>query len=269
MVAIVCALAGEASPLSRHLNLRRCQKPTPFPLFQSQDFRLVVSGVGKVRSAAATAYLLSLGPSETVLNIGLAAAPGEIPIGEALLIHKVTDRATGGVFYPDVLVRHGFREAPLTTADRPQTTPWATPVDMEASGFCQAAAHFVSSAQTGLVKVVSDHFEAHTDHRIDRLLHPHLDGITELARQMQQLVGELAPGLEEPLQHLLEDLSVRIGFTVTQSRDLEKFVLYRELVEPGSASQILTAYLDSRAESKTDVRNLYHQLSNSLLPTEL
>ena len=67
------ALKAEAGPLIDFYRLNQVHA-TPFPTFENQNHRLVISGIGRIRCSAATGYLLGLLPSkiEGLINLGIA-----------------------------------------------------------------------------------------------------------------------------------------------------------------------------------------------------
>ena len=82
----VIALQAEALPLIKSLKLTKRTGKTPFPVFESHYHRLVISGIGEIRSAAATGYLLGLFTTqpEAIINLGLAGH-GSLKKGISLL----------------------------------------------------------------------------------------------------------------------------------------------------------------------------------------
>ncbi|RMH68787.1 MAG: hypothetical protein D6675_14855 [Gemmatimonadetes bacterium] len=167
MIQIVCALHCEAKPLIELLELKKDHTSAKFDLFQSNDVQLIISGVGKLRSAIATTFLIQR-TSETrrtvLFNIGVcgSAHPGD-SIGQLFLVHKVTDHATQRSYFSDLLLEHPVEEAPLETFDQPVTGEAPTTdlhlVDMEAAGFFEAASIFLAPNQIYVLKIVSDHLE--------------------------------------------------------------------------------------------------------------
>ncbi len=157
MLGIVAALHAEAKPLVEHFKLKKDMSFHGLNLFSNDWLELVVSGVGKTKSAIATTRLLSRGKARAVVNIGICGSLREDDIGECFLIHHLKDNGTGRVWIPDCLVRTGLQEASLITVDRPaDISSGPALVDMEATGFFEAANHFISPSRIALMKVVSD-----------------------------------------------------------------------------------------------------------------
>ena len=100
MLCLVVALAAEARPLLASHRLQGVSGH-PYRICAGEQTHLIVSGIGKVAAAAATAYLRALiGDTPAAwLNIGIAGH-GNQAVGTALLAHKVVDAASGKPFYP-------------------------------------------------------------------------------------------------------------------------------------------------------------------------
>jgi nucleoside phosphorylase len=164
MLRIVVALLPEASPLISLLGLKRDMDARPFHRFYGGNVELIVSGMGKVRSACAVSDACAKsrpGKSDLWLNVGICGAhPSlEFPIGQTLLANRIHDRATRRNLFPDIAVAHAFAERSITTVDAPQCVETAIAaefVEMEASGFFQSALLHVSTSQIACLKIVSD-----------------------------------------------------------------------------------------------------------------
>ena len=107
-ICYVIALAAEARPLLDRWKFTQLES-APFPLYycEQQNYFLVVSGMGKVRSAAATSYLASkVNPLRTQatpptiwINFG-TCGHHNYPLGQGLLVHKIIDVSNGNNYYP-------------------------------------------------------------------------------------------------------------------------------------------------------------------------
>jgi len=168
VIYVTVALFAEAKPIVDRFRLKKTaiQPAGKFQTFAGDGMALVVGGTGALAAAVATAALLSARPPEegdVFLNIGLCGAvdPG-LEVRQAILAHKIVHRETGRAYYPDVLVRHPFREAVVETVPRvvrrvPART--ADAVDMEAAGCFEAASAFLPPHRLAFVKIVSDRVE--------------------------------------------------------------------------------------------------------------
>ena len=170
-VLLAIALHAEARPVIERFRLKQ-DGSFDLPVFRRDEVWLAVTGTGRVKSAVATASLLTrAGRDEdaVIFNLGVAghtqrAGEGPVRIGDRFLANKITEQGTGRSFYPDLLAKTPLAESAVTTVDRPLDRADAGAVepglaDMEAAGFYQAAATFLPPHRIGCVKVVSDHLE--------------------------------------------------------------------------------------------------------------
>lgn len=155
LIGLVMATMTEAKPLILGLSLDEMHGG-PFRVFRDSRVALMVSGVGKVHAAMATAHLVASFHPALLCNIGAAGAlDEERPLGSLYHIHRIIepdrpDLATGAFMEhsPDVL--DGFPLASLATQDRPLRSPeeragvvgLADLVDMEGAAVVQAARQF-------------------------------------------------------------------------------------------------------------------------------
>lgn len=235
---LVTALHGEAKPFIDALGLKRNAAVQAFETFEGNDTALVVSGVGKVRSAMATAAFLSSHPVDGLLavNVGIAGASRESGrrIGDLLLIHRIRDAATSRELFPDMLVQTPIPEAPLVTVDRPvmQTESFGIPselVDMEGSGFFEAAATLLPSHASACLKVVSDHLDgSHPKPReVTRLIGNRLPEIRIFLKGMTAMAAWDCSPMGAPEHRWMETVASALRLTVTQKGQLRGWVRRR------------------------------------------
>lgn len=225
MINVVVALPAEARPLIECYRLAWKTTPGGFRIYRSMEMSLVVSGPGKVASAAATALLAGgtpPGKHAAWLNIGIAGHASRA-IGQCLLAHRITDQATGHSWYPPQLLDLATTTDRLITVDVPENSyRQEAAYDMEASGFYPVASRFSSAELVQCVKVVSDNREQSTATitaaSVTRLVTERLDEIDRLVRRLQALAHDYnawhAPHAE------LEQLASQWHFTVSQRHQL-------------------------------------------------
>ncbi len=150
IVGVIMATLLEAEPFIEALGMEKVQVG-PLVAYRQEGVVLVVSGIGKVNAAVATAACCTLFRPHRLLNLGAAGATGPShPMGEICHITKVIEydrphfRGHGPhVHKPEVLP--GFREATLATQDRAvleaghrrEVSAAAELVDMEGSAVVQ------------------------------------------------------------------------------------------------------------------------------------
>jgi len=162
MLYITVALSAEARPLIEHFKLTRTYA-LPYTMFENEEVKLIVTGVGIENAMMATsAFLGHFPPSsdDVFFNIGICAAPKSFEIGEAVLAHKITSNLEQKhSYFPDILFEHTLSECELLCVSSPQNTPLHVPTDMESYGVYKAVSRFLDTHQILFFKVVSDHFE--------------------------------------------------------------------------------------------------------------
>src|SRR3989338_8741295 len=142
MVNFVIALACEARPIVERYELKAIPRSEPFRVYEGNGKRLIVSGVGKIRTASATAFLHAFSGAlrnQVWINLGIGGH-SERAIGEGVLAHKITDHASGQSWYPPILFEPPCATESILTVDRPETEyrePWV--YEMEAAGFYDTA----------------------------------------------------------------------------------------------------------------------------------
>lgn len=165
MIYVMMALYQEAHGLIRELELKKNTAYAPFEVFdnESAGIRLVVTGVGEIAAAAATAAVCARDGADAadfLVNIGCCAAGGCEPAdrdmdsgygaahaaqtGDLYVCHKITEQATGKTFYPDILYRHPWKERELVTGMQPlqRAAAHGALYDMEAAAVYQAGIRF-------------------------------------------------------------------------------------------------------------------------------
>jgi len=229
MIHLVVALPCEARPLLRRFELRAVPDKGPFRVYENEQFRLIVSGVGKLAAAAATAYLQGRNCSQGDcgwLNIG-TAGHAERPVGSGLLAHCIRDAGSGLNWFPPLLLETTTPTATVVTVEQPETGyPGTAAYDMEAAGFAAAASRCATSELVHSYKVISD------NHRepiiqvnkglVEELIKAQLNRIEQLLQQLAQLTAQMN-ALQAPPPALATLLDHR-HFTTTEGHRLERLL---------------------------------------------
>lgn len=196
LLNIVVALSCEARPLLSHYRLKKISRIKQLPVYQNQEktIFLIESGIGKIKSAAATAFLQAFTSNQQYtcyLNIGIAGAKTH-ELGEALLINRIQEGETQKKWFPRPFSIPGLSSTTLLTVNHAQKDyPQDGMVDMEGSGYFQTASQFVSQEQVQLLKIVSDnHYEQQTNvkpKKVELLIEKNLDIIDQVVNLSLQL----------------------------------------------------------------------------------
>jgi nucleoside phosphorylase len=274
---IITALQCEAAPLIDAWQLKPLRENPlgeRFQVFCRDGIYVAVSGIGKVRSATATATLMSgVMPSSAqapiVVNIGIAgSSTHELPIGELVYINKVRDVATNSRLYPDVLVAHHLHETALDTHDTPVTRPDSSHkllVDMEGFGFLQAALTLTSPSHVCLLKVVSDHCTGTRvkPDEVRQMIERHEPSLSGILEALRTNLPEPTP-LSAHEQALLNAVYAHTGLSLSQRLELGRLVrsLHAQAIPYG---QLLTSVLETPVTCKEARNRVYHALVRNLI----
>jgi len=164
---IIMAMPIEAEPFIQGLGMEPVET-WPFPLYRLDDIFLMVTGIGRVRASAASAYLISRYNPDIMINMGTAGSNVEtIEAGRIFSINTVYDGDLalyrGPEYFEYVLETFtGLDTAALLTSDRPSITAEervraaekAELSDMEGSSFAHVCGLFNKEAY--IFKIVSD-----------------------------------------------------------------------------------------------------------------
>ncbi len=227
MIYVIVALQCEAKPLIKKWGLNRNNGENNWVVFENPHIKLIISGVGKVLVAMAVESLMaaeskkSLG-SSFVVNFGTCGAvKGEqYNLGDIVMINKVVDRGSGRCYYPDMMVRHNFLEATIETFDTPVTDPLQLKealVDMECSGFFQAAIRYFSLERIACLKIVSDHLEIENlkPKKVQNLITDAVPEFGLFIEKLNDIDFQFTPILTSEHQELLWSISSHLRLTQT------------------------------------------------------
>ena len=198
MINIVVALQCEARPLIQYYRLRGNPEKNGFSLYHNEDICLVISGIGKINAAAATAYQYAITGklSHCVwLNIGIAGHCKMQP-GEAALANKITDAGTQQSWYPGIIIAPPCQTASVITVDNAENDYTSSALyEMESSGFYATASRFATTELIHCFKIVSDNPDnpSHniTEKSTEELISKHVETIDILLTQLKQLASEM------------------------------------------------------------------------------
>ena len=264
MILIVTALMLEGRPIRDRMGLKAMGNE-PFPVFASDEAILVICGTGALKAAAATGWAMARFPGIAMaVNVGLAGAPERVsPLYRWHLVHAVRDQANGRLYIPDVLVGHNLPEAQLLTVGKvlKDDIGWDGLVDMEGSGFYEAARQFLSPDRIALLKWVSDPLSGTINAgEVGLQLESDIGIAVEFIRECRQGAGEQT---ESPDPPLLQAIRAKARLTRTQDLFLQKWI--RGYLDRGGVEAPVLALLpEATAASKRDNNRLFEELKNVL-----
>ncbi len=250
MINLVIALKCEAKPLIRRYGLKPAAKAGLFPVYQTENMRLILSGPGKMAAREAVISLSDLAESkkEAWLNIGTGGS-GEFPVGKGVLAHKITDRASQKSWYPPMIFQGQVQKnevggpvpnylcetaAILTVEDVEEKYIGAWVYEMEAAGFYGAAVRYSSAELIHCYKVISDNHILPTQvisaPFVEVLLEKHLGMMDQLIEKISTLSDQLNEIQKEPaeLPHFLREWH----FTFSEQVQLKKLLRRWQALDP-------------------------------------
>lgn len=258
MLIWVCALHCEAKPVIDYYRLKKSHDDSAYDLYRSQDMICIVSGTGKLASAAATAWIAAREQavgSQAWINLGTAGA-AEHEIGSIFTLHQVIDADSGQRYYPVITEKIDLEGHAGLCLSQPSTEYREEYLfDMESSGFMQAALRFSSAELIRCIKVVSDnrhHQTGRNRSQVSAMIQAHIDIIdmqARILRESNQLLCDL-----EISADTWQQVTSRVHFSQTQKNRLR--ILLRYLVQQFKDDQALLDQLSSLASADAILKSL-------------
>ena len=241
MIHFVVALPSEARPLIDRYRLKPVNHAEPFRIYEGGDKRLITSGTGKTQAASAAAFLYAFSSgarNQVWLNVGIGGH-GKRNIGEGVLAHKITDRASGASWYPPIVFEPPCPTESLLTVDRPETDYHESWVyEMEAAGFYGTASRFSTAELVQCYKVISDNQNSSSRKIsapfVEKLIGGRLAEIDAILKETSDLASELAL-LDAPAPEFQEFL-MSWHITVSEQYRLKRFL--RRLGSPTQGQRL-------------------------------
>ena len=203
MLHIVCALKPEARPLLDRFGLRALPDAPRIYHNAGANISLTLSGIGKSAAAGAVARTheyFDADRSHAWLNLGIAGH-ADLPLGQAVIIKKVTDAASGQTWFPSRVFPVTIPAHDLVTLDEPGNDYRQELFDMECAGFFRAVSGVATLELAQALKIVSDNADEPMDGvkpaLVSRLVQQNLPVIEEIAEQLLAL-SKLLQDLNNP-----------------------------------------------------------------------
>ncbi|TGM01505.1 phosphorylase [Leptospira jelokensis] len=203
MPSLFFALLSEAKPWIQKTKVTPLSHPGKFRIYQNESTFIIITGPGKIAMALAVSEFASLLSKETrnqmkIWNLGIAGSNDpETKIGDFFWIHKVRDYASRKDYYPERILSSSYhKETNLTTFDRPISKVQTdnrfqvidegelksiSLVDMEASGFFEAASLYFPVENIAIGKQISDFLEGKfcKENQVEEMMESILDPLYE------------------------------------------------------------------------------------------
>lgn len=270
MIYLVTALYSEARPLIEYYKLKHDHRFNKISIYRNDDMALVVSGIGKIKSATVTGIVLSemMEPDQVIMvNVGIAGGTQDHKIGQLFLINKILDQSSKHFYYPDLLIKHLLEEEQLVTVDKPQLNGEKGDylVDMEASGFFEAANIYLPPSQIGCLKVVSDHRKNVKLSRdiVSELIEKQIPDIDNYLNDWHSFItnqrNEILTGKDQQLIVLIKD---NLRLTITQGRQFEKLATKYKIESDNL--DILKSFQEIQVQTKKERNRIFERIRTLL-----
>ena len=276
MLCICVALHCEAQPLIEHFKLVKDTLSRGQALFRGANITLIESGPGKIKAAAAVTRLLSTlqSPADAMaINFGTCGSAQDHPRGEVFIINKISDASSENCFYPDILFKHSLPEAHLATFEKPVSkqdslSPTIQLVDMEASGFFEAASIFLAPSRIACLKIVSDNLEGKSisNQEIKRLVRENLPAISKAIQIFAEANADPGPAKRADIKDISRRLASHFRLTRAQEEILYK-AMQHFAIRTNSDLGWTERFLENTVQSKPEAKKAFTALIAALNKT--
>lgn len=237
MIYLCTALIWEAKPFITTLSLKQNQALNRFPIYENDEFSLIITGSGPLNAAIGLTYLLSsknIHSNDLIINVGICGSTlSSLPIGTAHMIHKIKDHSTNMTYYPDILFTHPFPESSIETSaqivnneNRPDFSEAL--IDMEAAAIYRTSSFFIQPHQVQFFKIVSDYLSSDrlTAEDVSGFILPYVEQLCSLAREIVvALPKDESPFTQEEIR-LIEQFKEQLHLSVSMQTKLDQVLLY-------------------------------------------
>ena len=226
----VVALKEEAKIILNHYKMVIVPKKTLYPIYKNveETHWLVLSGIGRHNSAAATSHLYTISAAcrwTSWINIGIAGS-GKGDYGNLYLVDKIFN-PNSKITYPATMPKSNLPKMSLLTSDIPITDYSSKElIDMEGSAFYDIASKITSKEFICIIKIISDgprdNVKQLTKLKIIQLIQSNITKINKVVSYYQNLSKNENRIIAKP--DIFYKISSNWHFTVTQLSQLESLL---------------------------------------------
>ncbi|MDT8716781.1 hypothetical protein IAI10_08930 [Clostridium sp. 19966] len=273
MVYICTALYEEAEPFIEKLKLKKNLNITKFQVFESDEYRLMICGVGKIKASIAVTYMLSIfKPShrDVFINVGICGTSNmNFQIGEIFIINKILDKDTYRSYFPDIIFKHEFKESQLVSASAVEKNIMEKDkfdlVDMEASSVYEAAVTFMQTNQVIFIKIISDYLEVNN---LDKsFICSLMSGASEKICSWLQSIkswNQYIPSFTEEEKNIIEKVTLNLRLSETMKNEFIQYTKYYRL-NHGEILNVLETYRSMECKSRNEGKRYLAEIKQKLI----
>ena len=226
----VVALKVEAEIILDEYNMNFDPEFTLFQVFRNFEKTrwLILSGIGRHNSAAATTYLYMISKasrSTCWINLGIAGS-GKGHYGDLCLVNKISNNDSSNT-YPATMPKVTFHKMNLFTTDVPLTDYTLHElIDMEGSAFYDITNKLSGREFICLMKVISDgpnnDIEDLNKFKIRELINLNIANIKTIVSYYEKLSMDQYQIIQQP--KILSEILSQWHFSVSQKHQLENLI---------------------------------------------
>lgn len=283
MIYIFVTDLHEAKPFLKQYQLQKDVSQDKLEVYFNLHMYLVITRPGPIAaSVSVSSFLAQRRPSTTdiILNVSLCdSTKPEFEIGSLYLIYKIIELESNKRFIPDLLFRHPFSEAAITSASIPffmlkkeNTKQIETELfDMETAAMMQTLLAAAKTHHVYFFRIVAGYGEGEKKTPIltQRLVSQNLDAIMEY---IIDLTGSLRKEytLEYDEIRAIKNFSKFFCLSPAKEQELMEFMFFYKS-EGQNMTEYLTRFLEERKEldifTRTQGYPFYEELCSTMNKT--
>lgn len=262
----VVALKVEAEIILDEYNMNFDPEFTLFQVFRNFEKTrwLILSGIGRHNSAAATTYLYMISKasrSTCWINLGIAGS-GKGHYGDLCLVNKISNNDSSNT-YPATMPKVTFHKMNLFTTDVPLTDYTLHElIDMEGSAFYDITNKLSGREFICLMKVISDgpnnDIEDLNKFKIRELINLNIANIKTIVSYYEKLSMDQYQIIQQP--KILSEILSQWHFSVSQKHQLENLI---KRINTLSKDEEIIKLIKDCKNSRSVITNLEAKILNT------
>jgi hypothetical protein len=271
-IIILTALKSEAEPLIKHFELMRLSQS----IFYRNQIALLITGVGdsNVRNSLQSHLQnVNFNHNSFFVNIGVAGGKPDIGlIGDCFLINKLSHETNDFPNYPDILIKHNFKECSLTTVQSPVINGhenFLGLVDMEATTIWSTLKSKVQPHQIIFLKVISDYMSFSKDeiknfHPLTKkLIQEHLPSFSKFIKTLMTIKFSTKTELSDEENQLINSIAAKLRLTQTQILKLNQLADNAKMNQHDLCN-LLSPFFNIPSHDKHQRNTIFYQIEAKL-----
>ena len=262
----VVALKAEAEIILDEYNMNFDPEFTLFQVFRNFEKTrwLILSGIGRHNSAAATTYLYMISQasrSTSWINLGIAGS-GKGHYGDLCLVNKISNNSSSNT-YPATMPKVTFHKMNLFTTDVPLTDYTLHElIDMEGSAFYDITNKLSGREFICLMKVISDgpnnNIKDLNKFKIRELIKLNIANIKTIVSYYEKLSMDQYQIIQQP--KILSKILSQWHFSVSQKHRLENLIKRINIL---SKDEEITKLIKDCKNSRSVITTLEEKILNT------